>query len=187
MSELRDDARAQDWLTHSFEVLTMDALWTQWLNNTDRMTSDGMHEAAEYGESLRMAWLRLTSDESLDQIDRYTARHSGRMWRQATREGIWLDDGPHHPERLMVLVHGTVEALRAISEPEAAGLQRQVEELRAGVRASGDLSERATCYLLFLTPIVALALGQPLIAGAMWTWFLATKCRNVVLGLEGGG
>ncbi|MFF7171106.1 hypothetical protein [Streptomyces pseudovenezuelae] len=187
MSEFHDDARAQDWLTHTFRILSMDALWTRWLNK-DRKPSDGdvMQEAADYGAALQSAWLHLTNDETLNQIEQYLSQRSVRVWRETMRHG--LDDAPSNHKQLAEQVHGACKALRTLRRHEFDELQQQVDALRAGARASGDLSERATCFLLFLSPLVALALGQPLIAGAMWTWFLATKCRNVVLGLsEGGG
>ncbi|MEU9167774.1 hypothetical protein AB0D34_08260 [Streptomyces sp. NPDC048420] len=183
MGEFENNAAMQRWLTHTFDVLSRDALWTRRLGGS--LEPDEMSEAAEYGARLRNGWLHLTSTEALNQVEVYLVRRVGRAARQAMRYG--LDGAPTEPNRLVRKVHRIIADLKRMSEGEAAELQRQVDSLRAAARATGDLSDRARCSLLFLASMVALLIGLPDYAAAMWAWFLATRCGQVVLGLSDGG
>ncbi|OII64808.1 hypothetical protein BJP40_19120 [Streptomyces sp. CC53] len=185
MSDLHEDETARSWVVQAIDVLAMDTLWTRQLGS-DHMTPDEMRSMADLGDGLREAWLRLTSDAALNQIDRYMHRHADRAARLAARHGP--EGVPMERSALAKRAHSSVGVLRELHGLEAFTLEGKIDSLRAEVWTPGDLSEQAICALLFLSSVVALVVGLAEVAGGLWTWFLASKCRNVALGFgEGGG
>lgn len=180
MSDLYDDATAQGWLTHAVDVLTKDVLWTRQLN-VEHMTPAEMGQAAEFGETLRDAWLLLTKDQPLDQIERYVQQHVDRAAYFAAQHQ--LEEMAISPSDLSKRVHTAVITLKQLHQVEADSLERKIGTLRAEVWTPGDLTPQSVCALLLLTAASAYAVGLPWVAAGLWAWFLNSECPNIVLGL----
>lgn len=185
MSDLYDDATAQGWLTQATGVLTMDVLWTRQLAS-EHLTVDEMSETADFGESLRDTWQRLTDEQALEQIEQYVHRHIGRVARLVAQHGP--AQLQQEPSDLGKQVHSVFYDLRQLSGSETFTLERKIDDLRRAVWTPGDLSDRGKCALLFVSGVVAYAIGLHEIGGGIWAWFLAASCARITLGLsEGGG
>ncbi|MEV7445696.1 hypothetical protein AB0O22_31940 [Streptomyces sp. NPDC091204] len=132
MSDLDEDATAQEWITQAVDVLNRDTLWTRHLQ-AEHMSPDEMRAAASFGQTLRDAWLRLTDAKTLDGIEQYASRHIARVAELPARPPYMPD-----PDAITVKVHGAVDSLRELHSPEASALQQKVEALRAAAWGEGD-------------------------------------------------
>lgn len=182
MSELHDDAWAQGWLAQAFNVLSMDALWTRQLK-VDQMTTDEMHDTANFGESMLSAWRHLIDENALKQVAQYVRERNRFAVEHASELAHWESD----PTALTEQVYRVAAQLRRASHHEAAELERKIELLRSSEWTPGDLSTDTRCAVLFLAAAVTLAIGLPHIAAPLWAWFLASQCRDIILGLGPGG
>jgi hypothetical protein len=184
VSEVYEEVRAQHWLAKAFDVLTVDAVWTRQLNAED-MSREDMRDAANLGEVLYDEWLLLTSPDSLEQVATYLQTHAEWVIQEAARHEFV--ETPHDLNAFMEMVRRATSFLAKSSDRESAALRQKFQDLRAGTWARGDLTPRARCSILFLGAGVALRLGLPDMAGGMWAWFLASKCKDILLGLPEGG
>ncbi|MFE5487499.1 hypothetical protein [Streptomyces sp. NPDC056527] len=179
MSYLSDDVAAQGWLVHALDVLTTDALWSQALAS-ERLPTGEMDRVADLGDALRNKWLQVTDDKTLTQIERYLHQQEHQIAEQAAR----LESGTPDGRTLVEKAIGSIRNLHRLRETEASELDEKTVRLRESTWTPGDLSERATCALFFVACVVVLALDLTGAAVGLWAWFLATKCRSVVLGLS---
>lgn len=174
--DLRNAATAQHWAAESFRVLTLDSLWTQELGSRHLDPREAL-EAANIGESLRDAWLRLTAPDTLEWQHRYV-QVSAEMWRELPVSSMdkALEDygGPFG------LAHVAFGQLEEHREDEAEQLAEKVETLRRGTWTPGDLSPKVRCALFAAAGLTFYVLGQPDPANILIGIFAAGPCPGLV-------
>ncbi|MDT0377254.1 hypothetical protein RM572_00495 [Streptomyces sp. DSM 42041] len=175
--ELRNAATAQHWATEGFRALSLDSMWTQILGRR-YLDPPEASEAANIGESLNDAWLRLTAGDTLGRQYRYVTVHGDRRGEPVSQFDKALRDfgGPFR------LAHAAFGQLEERREVEAGRLAEKVETLRQGEWTPGDLSPTARCALLAAVTLTVYALGDLTLSGGLLSVFVSGGCAKLLIG-----
>ncbi|AQW55282.1 hypothetical protein ACIQPP_05530 [Streptomyces violaceusniger] len=174
--DLHDAATSQQWIVGVFHVLTLDELWTQTLRS-EHLDLREMDEAANIGETLRDAWLRLTEPDTLSEQRRYVVEgehpNEPRMGSSPGEKWLRALGGPKEA------ADSAFRSLDAARDDEAEHLAAKIESLRRRTWTSGDLSPRSSCRLLVAAAGIAWLRGWVDLANMLLAWAVAQNCPMI--------